>query len=43
VRGQQAAADYVRYVLAAYPDLRWEVTAPPMFSDEVDPPGIEGT
>jgi len=35
VRGQQAVADYVRYVLAAYPDLRWEVTAPPMFSDEV--------
>jgi len=35
VRGQPAAADYIRYVLAAYPDLAWEVTAPPMFSDEL--------
>jgi predicted ester cyclase len=24
---------YIRYVLTAYPDLKWEVTAPPMFSD----------
>jgi hypothetical protein len=31
VQGQAAAADYLRYVVAAYPDLRWEVTAPPMF------------
>ncbi|NMO01461.1 ester cyclase [Gordonia sp. TBRC 11910] len=34
VRGQQAMSDYLRYVLRAYPDLIWEVTAPPMFSDE---------
>jgi hypothetical protein len=31
VQGQQAAADYIGYVLGAYPDLQWEVTAPPMF------------
>lgn len=35
VQGQQAAHDYIRYVLAAYPDLKWEVTAPPMFSDDL--------
>ncbi|HEY2203025.1 MAG TPA: ester cyclase [Pseudonocardia sp.] len=35
VRGQRAGADYIRYVLAAYPDLRWEVTAPPMYSDQL--------
>lgn len=34
VRGQQGAVDYVRYVLGAYPDLVWEVTAPPMFATE---------
>ena len=35
VRGPEAAADYIRYVLRAYPDLKWEVTAPPMYSDDV--------
>jgi hypothetical protein len=35
VQGHQATMDYIRYVLNAYPDLRWEVTAPPMFSDTV--------
>ena len=35
VRGQQAAADYIRYVLGGYPDLQWEVTAPPMFRDDL--------
>jgi steroid delta-isomerase-like uncharacterized protein len=35
VVGPDAAADYVRYVLRAYPDLIWEVTAPPMFADDV--------
>lgn len=34
VQGHQAAAGYIRYVLAAYPDLRWEVIAPPMFADD---------
>lgn len=33
VRGHRATQDYIRYVLTAYPDLQWEVTAPPMFSD----------
>ena len=33
VRGPQDTSDYVRYVLAAYPDLIWEVVAPPMFAD----------
>jgi hypothetical protein len=35
VRGPRAAADYIRYVLGAYPDLQWEQTAPPLFSDDV--------
>lgn len=35
IRGQDAAADYIRYVLTAYPDLSWEVTAPPMFADDL--------
>ncbi|MDT7643307.1 MAG: hypothetical protein QOC75_307 [Pseudonocardiales bacterium] len=35
VQGQQAASDYVRYVITAYPDLIWEVTAPPMFRDDI--------
>lgn len=34
VRGPAAAADYLRYVVAAYPDLRWEITAPPMFAGD---------
>lgn len=34
VQGHEAAAGYIRYVLAAYPDLRWEVIAPPMFADD---------
>jgi hypothetical protein len=35
VQGPAAAGDYVRYVLAAYPDLKWEVTDPPLYSDEI--------
>jgi predicted ester cyclase len=35
VQGPQGASDYVRYVLGAYPDLIWEVTAPPMFCDGI--------
>jgi len=35
VKGPQGASDYVRYVLCAYPDLIWEITAPPMFSDGI--------
>jgi hypothetical protein len=34
VRGQRAVADYIRYVLEAYPDLVWEVSGPPMFCDD---------
>ncbi len=33
VRGPAAAGDYIRYVLGAYPDLKWEVVAAPMYSD----------
>jgi len=35
VQGQAAAADYLRYVVNAYPDLMWEVTAPPMFRPDL--------
>ena len=35
VRGHQATMEYIRYVLTAYPDLQWEVTEPPMFSDRM--------
>ena len=35
VQGRAATADYLRYVLTAYPDLKWEVIAPPMFDDAV--------
>lgn len=35
VQGPQAASDYVRYVLGAYPDLIWEVTEPPMFAADL--------
>ena len=35
VRGPQAASDYVRYVVDAYPDLIWEVTTPPMYRDDI--------
>jgi predicted ester cyclase len=35
VKGPQGASDYVRYVLDAYPDLVWEVTAPPLFCDGI--------
>jgi len=35
VQGYQATMDYIRYVLTAYPDLKWEVTEPPMFSDRM--------
>jgi predicted ester cyclase len=33
VRGPAAAADYIRYVLSAYPDLKWEIADSPMYSD----------
>lgn len=33
VQGWDGTADYIRYVLGAYPDLKWEVIAPPMFDD----------
>lgn len=33
VQGQAATADYLRYVLGAYPDLQWEVTASPLYDD----------
>ena len=33
VQGRQATSDYLKYVLTAYPDLKWEVIAPPMFDD----------
>jgi len=33
VQGRDAAADYLRYVLSAYPDLEWKVIAEPMFDD----------
>jgi hypothetical protein len=35
VQGPEAAGDYIRWVLRAYPDLTWEMTAPPMFADDV--------
>ena len=35
VQGHAAAADYLRYVVEAYPDLMWEVTAPPMFRGDL--------
>lgn len=35
VQGHKAAADYIRYVRGAYPDLRWDVIAPPMFAQDV--------
>jgi steroid delta-isomerase-like uncharacterized protein len=34
VQGWDATSAYISYVLGAYPDLKWEVTAPPMFADE---------
>ncbi|HTK60749.1 MAG TPA: nuclear transport factor 2 family protein [Pseudonocardia sp.] len=33
VQGPAAAAEYIRYVLGAYPDLQWEITEAPMYSD----------
>ena len=35
VQGPDAAADYIRYVLRAYPDLKWEVIAPPLYDDNI--------
>lgn len=35
VQGPEAAGQYIAYVRQAYPDLTWEVIAPPMFSDDV--------
>ena len=35
VQGHQATMDYIRYVLTAYPDLKWDVTDAPMFSDRM--------
>src|SRR5260370_32268955 len=37
VQGHQATMDYIRYVLTAHPDLKREVTAPPMFADRISP------
>lgn len=34
VQGHRAVQDYIGYVLGAYPDLQWEITGPPMYSDE---------
>ncbi|WP_224390679.1 ester cyclase [Pseudonocardia sp. ICBG1293] len=34
VRGPGAAADYMRYVLTAYPDLTWERTGPPLLAPD---------
>ncbi|MDT5280541.1 MAG: hypothetical protein QOJ20_1736 [Mycobacterium sp.] len=31
-RGPQGVSDYMRFVVTAYPDLIWEMIAPPMFS-----------
>jgi hypothetical protein len=35
VRGPQGASDYMRFVVTAYPDLIWELIAPPMFRLDV--------
>lgn len=35
VRGPDAAADYMRYVLTAYPDLTWVRTGPPLLAPDV--------
>jgi len=35
VQGPKATSDYVAYVLGAYPDLIWEVIAPPMYCDDL--------
>lgn len=35
VQGREATSDYLRYVLGAYPDLIWDVTASPMFDDNL--------
>ena len=35
VQGHAATADYLQYVIGAYPDLMWEVTAPPMFRGDL--------
>jgi hypothetical protein len=34
VQGPAAAEGYIGYVLGAYPDLQWEVTAPPLYADD---------
>lgn len=33
--GPQGASDYMRFVVTAYPDLMWEMIAPPMFRLDV--------
>jgi SnoaL-like domain len=33
VTGPDGAEAYMRYVIDAYPDLTWEVVAPPMYTD----------
>ncbi len=35
VQGHAATVDYLSYVIGAYPDLMWEVTAPPMFRGDL--------
>lgn len=34
VQGYDAVERYIRYVRDAYPDLRWDITDPPMFADD---------
>ncbi|MDT5182827.1 MAG: hypothetical protein QOI29_985 [Mycobacterium sp.] len=34
-RGPQGVSDYMRFVVTAYPDLIWEMIAPPMFRLDV--------
>jgi steroid delta-isomerase-like uncharacterized protein len=35
VQGHAATVGYLDYVIGAYPDLMWEVTAPPMFRGDL--------
>ena len=42
VQGPQSASDYTRFVITAYPDLVWEVIAPPMFRTDVRKPRSAG-
>lgn len=35
VQGHEATIKYIRYVLNAYPDLKWEILGAPMYSDDI--------